>query len=111
MVLVEGSKVKRGDFILEIQPFAANMVEQLNGQLQDLKVKEGTLDFKAEAQLQMVQGFTEARDFAVSAAEEMVKAAQAKLDSKLELLRGYKAKQVTSQTKLRSPSWSSTARP
>ena len=92
--LVEGSKVKRGDFILEIQPFAANMVDQLNGQLQDLKIKGGTLDFKAQAQLEMVKGYTEARDFAVSAAEEMVKAAQAKLDSKLELLRGYKAKEI-----------------
>ena len=31
--LVEGTVVKKGDFILEIQPFAANQVEQITGQL------------------------------------------------------------------------------
>ena len=92
--LVEGSIVKRGQVILEIQPFAANKVEQLNGQFRDLKTKEQTLAFKADAQLQMVGGFTEARDFAVSAAEAMVEAAQAKLESKQELLPGYRAKQL-----------------
>lgn len=91
--LVEGSTVKRGDFILEIQPFAANKVEQLRGQLNDLKTKEGSLAVKAEAQLQMVAGYTEARDFAVSAAEAMVEAAKAKLESKEQLLPGYDAKQ------------------
>ena len=92
--LFEGSKVKKGDFILQIQPFAANMVTQLNGQMRDLEIKEETLKFKADAQDQMITGFTEARDFAVSAATEMVKSAQAKLDSKRELLPGYEAKKL-----------------
>ena len=106
--LVEGSQVKRGDFILEIQPFAANMVQQLEGQMQDLKIKEETLKFKADAQQQMVEGYIEARDFAVSAAEEMVKAAQAKIDSKQELLPGYRAKQL--QAKLNYDRQASLAR-
>lgn len=92
-ILVEGSEVKKGDVILTIQPFAANKVEQLKGQLKELKIKEGTLAFKAEAQLQLVEGYTEAKDFAVSAAEAMVEAAKAKLESKQELLPGYDAKQ------------------
>ena len=29
--MVEGTKVEQGDFIVEIQPNAANLVEQLNG--------------------------------------------------------------------------------
>ncbi len=96
--LAEGSQVKQGDFILEIQPFAANMVQQLQGQLQDLKTKEETFKVKSEAYQQNVQGFTEARDFAVSAALQMVEAAEAKLESKQRLTQGYDAKQL--QTKL-----------
>ena len=70
--LVEGSAVKKGDFILEIQPFAANMVQQLNGQLANLRTKEETANVKAGAYRQNVEGFTEAAEFAVSAAEQMV---------------------------------------
>ena len=92
--LVEGSKVKRGDFILKIQPFSANMVEQLNGQLQDLRTKGDTFTVKAEAYLQNIEGFTEARDFAVSAANQMVESAKAKLEGKQRLLQGYVAKEL-----------------
>lgn len=92
--LVEGSVVRKGDFILEIQPFAANMVQQLNGQLTELKTKEETANVKAEAYRQNVEGFTEAADFAVSAAQQMVEAAQAKLESKQQLIAGYEAKEL-----------------
>ncbi len=91
--LVEGSVVRKGDFIVEIQPFAANMVAQLRGQLQELKTKEETAQVKAEAYAQNVEGFTEARDFAVSAAAQMVESAEAKLESKQRLVSGYTAKQ------------------
>ena len=92
--LVEGSKVKKGDFILKIQPFAANMVDQLNGQLRDLKAKEETFVVKSDVYQQNIADFTDARDFAVSAADQMVESAKAKLESKQRLLRGYEAKQL-----------------
>ena len=92
--LVEGSVVSKGDFLLEIQPFAANMIEQLNGQLKELKTKEETANVKAEAYAQNVSGFTEARDFAISAATEMVAAAKAKLDSKQKQISAYEAKEL-----------------
>ena len=47
--LVEGAKVKKGDFILEIQPTAANLVEQLKAQLQDLKTKLATARRKSRS--------------------------------------------------------------
>jgi len=92
--LVEGSQVKKGDFILQIQPFAANMVQQLNGQLSELKTKEETANVKAGAYRQNVEGFTEAAEFTVSAAEQMVEAAQAKLESKQQLVAAYAAKEL-----------------
>ncbi len=92
--LVEGSVVKKGDFILQIQPFAANMVQQLKGQLSELKIKEETANVKAEAYRQNVNGFTEALEFTVSAAGQMVDAAQAKLESKRRLIPGYTAKEL-----------------
>ncbi len=95
--LVEGSVVNRGDFLVEIQPFAADMVEQLNGQLAELKVKEATANVKAEAYSQNVDGFTEARDFAISAAEEMIAAAKAKLESKQKQISAFDAKELQSR--------------
>ena len=92
--LVEGTVVKKGEFILEIQPFAANKVEQLNGQLRELKTKEETSKVKAEAYAQNVQGFTEALEFAMSAAKEMVSAAEAKLESKQKQISAYEAKEL-----------------
>ncbi len=91
--LVEGSQVKKGDFILEIQPFAANLVDQLNGQLAELKTKLETANVKAEAYAQNVQGFTEALEFTVSAAKQLIDSAKAKLDSKQRLVAGYAAKE------------------
>ena len=92
--LVEGTGVKKGDFILEIQPFAANQVEQIKGQLRDLKTKEETANVKAEAYSQNVQGFSEALEFAMSAAREMVSSAKAKLESKQRQVSAYKAKEL-----------------
>ena len=47
--LVEGSQVKQGEFILEIAPAAANMQQQLEGQLADLQEKLRTAKAKTEA--------------------------------------------------------------
>lgn len=96
--VVEGSRVNQGDFILELQPYAANLVEQKQSQLTDLATKLETAQAKADVYGQNVLDYTDARDFAVKAAEELVQAAQAKLDAKQELLAGYEAKEL--QTRL-----------
>ena len=91
--LVEGAKVKKGDFILEIQPTAANLVEQVSAQLQDLKTKLATAQTKVEVYQQNIEDFGAARDFAVQAAQEMVAGAEAKLLAKQGVVPGYEAKE------------------
>jgi hypothetical protein len=90
--LVDGSEIKKGQFILELQPFAANMAEQLEGQLSDLNAKLGTANKKVEAYQKNVLDYTEARDFAVKSANDMVSAAEAKLASKQKEVPGYESK-------------------
>ena len=92
--LVEGSKVKKDEFILELQPFAPNMVDQLNGQLRELNTKLDTANVKAEAYGLNIEAFTDARDSAVEAAKQMVSAARSNLDSKQKLVSAYKAKEL-----------------
>jgi multidrug resistance efflux pump len=92
--LVEGAVVKRGQFILEIEPSAANLVEQLQAQLKDLRAKLDSSNSKAEIYAANVRDFGEVRNFAISAAEEMVQAAKAKLDAKQKLVPGYEAKEL-----------------
>lgn len=92
--LVEGAVVKKGDFLIQVQPFAANMLEQLNGQVTELNTQLETAKIKADAYLQNVNGFTEAGEFAVSAAKEMVSAAKAKLQSKENQVSAYQAKEL-----------------
>jgi multidrug resistance efflux pump len=91
--LVEGGWVRQGDFILEIQPTAQNLAEQLNAQLRDLAVKLGTAQAKIEVYQQNMKDFAAARDAAVAAAQEMIKAAEAKLQAKLGVIPGYEAKE------------------
>ncbi len=92
--IVEGAKVTKGQFLMEIKPFAANMLEQLNGQLRELKTKEETANVKAEAYGQNVEGFAEAKEFTISAANEMIEAAKAKLQSKENQISAYRAKEL-----------------
>lgn len=91
--LVEGGWVEQGDFILEIQPTAANLVDQLNAQLMHLSVKRATAEAKVEVYQQNIKDFEAARDSAVAAAHEMVKAAEAKLQARLGVIPGYEAKE------------------
>ncbi len=91
--LVEGTVVKKGDFILEIQPFAANMADQLNGQLTELSTKEKAANDKADVYGQMVVGYSEALESGVNMATEMVSAAGAKLESKQKQVTAYEAKE------------------
>ena len=90
--IVEGSKVRKGQIILEIQPFALNKMEQLKAQIRELKTKEETAIAKMEAYANNVTGFSEAGEFAVSAAKELVAASEAELKSKQKLISGYEAK-------------------
>lgn len=96
--LREGSQVKQGDFILEIGPAAANMREQLEAQLGDLTEKLRTAKAKADAYAQNMQDYAEARDFAVNAADELVKAAEAKVRGKKDLIAAYKSKEWQART-------------
>lgn len=90
--LVEGSKVKKDQFILEIRPFAPNQVAQLKAQLTELKFKERTALDKAESYGENVIGYGEALGFAVQAANELVDSAKAKLKSKIDSVKAYEAK-------------------
>lgn len=92
--LREGDFVKQGMVILELQPAAANMVEQMNFQLADLRAKLNSAVIKAEVYQRNIKDFTDARDYGVRAAEEMVEMAQAKLQAKQTLLPGYDAKEL-----------------
>ena len=96
--LVEGSRIKQGDFIVEIGPAAANLNEQLEGQLADLKEKRRTAQAKAEAYEQNMQDYAEARDFAVSAADELVTAAEAMVQAKQDLIAAYQSKEWQTRT-------------
>ena len=92
--LIEGSKVKQGELLLEIQPLAANQVEQLEASLRELETQAETAAIQATAYAKNIEGFQEARDYAVSAAEEMVSAAEKKLESKESQRAAYKAKEL-----------------
>ncbi len=92
--LREGMRVNEGDFILEIQPAAANLSDQLKSQLQDLKSKLTTANVKADVYAENVVDFQAAQEAAVDAADEMIDAAKAKWDAESELLPGYKAKEL-----------------
>ena len=92
--LVEGSEVKKGDFILEIQPVAASRKAQLKAQLRDLQGQLDSANAKTAAYEQQENGFTEAAEYTVKAAKEMVKSAQDKLDSKTKLVPAYTAKEL-----------------
>ncbi len=71
---------------------AANLVEQLQAQMQELEAKLQTEVVKAEVYDRNVVDLEAARDAAVSAADQMIEAAKAKWDAKIKLVPGYEAK-------------------
>ncbi len=95
--LFEGSRIKKGDPLLTIQPSAANMEEQLTGSADDLAQKLAATEQLIEVYLANIEGYESARDFAVLAAEEAVAAAEAKLRGKTEEVAGYEAKVLQAQ--------------
>lgn len=90
--LVEGARVKEGDFIVEIEPNAKNLVDQLQLSVRDLDAKIATAETKAEVYGRNIVDFEEAKTAAVAAAVELIAAAKAKWDAKEKLVPGYEAK-------------------
>lgn len=90
--LVEGAFVREGDVLLEIEPTAADLAGQLDGQLTNLQTKLETARIKAQSYGENVIAYTAARDAAIEAAQQNINAAQAKYDAKMQLLPGYEAK-------------------
>jgi multidrug resistance efflux pump len=95
--LREGSRVASGTFIVEIEPQASNLSQQLQSQLQDMDMKLTTSQAKADAYAQNVIAYEAGRDAAVSAADELIQAAKAKWDAKKRLVPGYEAKVLQAQ--------------
>ncbi len=90
--VVEGTRVEQGQFILEVQPNAANLVEQKKAQMLDLQAKLATEQIKQDVYGRNVVDYTDARDYAVAAAQQLVEAAEAKVSAKQNLVPGYEAK-------------------
>ncbi|HMP78318.1 MAG TPA: HlyD family efflux transporter periplasmic adaptor subunit [Pirellulaceae bacterium] len=91
--LREGDFVRKDEVILELQPTAANLADQIRNQMRDLEAKLEAIQVKIEVYGQNVRDFSEARDFAVRAVQEMVEAATANLKSKQQLVPAYEAKE------------------
>ncbi len=92
--LVDGVQVREGDYLLEIQPFAGDIVQQIQAQIHELNTKEDTAKAKSEAYAQNIIGFTEAREYTVKAATELIESTKAKLESKRKLIPAYTAKEL-----------------
>jgi len=92
--LREGMRVEEGDFILEIEPAAANLKDLLNSQIRDYEAKMATLEAKAEVYAQNIIDFQAAKTAAVDAADELVLAAESKLNSEKQLVPAYVAKEL-----------------
>lgn len=102
----EGAVVEKGDLILRIEPFADNLMEQMEGQRKELEGKlKATNEKIATYELSVIQAEL-ARDAAISSAEQMVESAKAKLQEQREEVTGYEAKieqltlNLTRQSKL-----------
>jgi multidrug resistance efflux pump len=91
--LREGSRVSRGEVILEMEPSSANLRQHLEGQAQSLKTKLDTAQAKEAVYRQNIMDFQEAQIAAVQAAEELIAAANDKLEAERQLLSGYSAKE------------------
>lgn len=92
--LREGMRVEKGDFILSLEPYAANLRDQLDAQKLNLTTKLATANAKRDVYAQNEIDFEAAKVAAVSAAEQLIEAAKAEWDSQSELKSGYVAKEL-----------------
>jgi len=95
--LMEGSRVKKGDRLLTIQPTAENLEDQLQRSLDDLRNKLQATERIVGVYKTNIDGYASARDSAVLAANEALAASEAKLQGKIEEVVGYQAKVLQSQ--------------
>ncbi len=95
-----GVRVSQGDFLLEINPTAADWNKQLQEQHANLQEKLRTWQAKADAYSRNADDYVEARDFSVAAAEELVKAAKAKYESRVHAMEVLKAEAEREQLEL-----------
>lgn len=95
--LTEGAAVRQGDVLMEIQPLAAGLAATLEQQIRDFEAKLTNTDKKIQLYEEMVGSLIEARDFAVGAAEAMVRAAEAKLRAKQQTVPAYASKELQTQ--------------
>ncbi|MEZ6095845.1 MAG: HlyD family efflux transporter periplasmic adaptor subunit [Pirellulaceae bacterium] len=92
--LVEGTVVRKGDFLLELQPDAADLKERLEAQVAQLETKEQAALRKVDVYRDVVTAFEEAAAFTVKSAEDLLESAIRKVSSKTELIRSYEAKEL-----------------
>jgi multidrug resistance efflux pump len=98
MGLKEGSYVEKGQFLLEISPFAANERSQLEEQSNQVNFKLAADRNKKLATMRMVNSYERALEFTVSSANEMIKMAEAKLKAKEELIPKYETEEWQART-------------
>lgn len=90
--LQDGVEVKEGQVLMVLEPFSPDEVQQLKNQVNNLKAK---LDLEEQSVVffeQNILTFTEVGKSAVSAAEQMLESARAKLESKRNEVLGYETK-------------------
>ena len=98
--LVDGSMVKKDQFIVEIEPFAKDLVATLRSQKRDLQAKLDSANNQKEIYARQVEDFESARDLAVESAQLMVESTKEKLQSKISLRPGYKEKVIQAVSNL-----------
>lgn len=94
--LAEGTQVKKGETLFQIEPLAGEMDRQTEvhkAQLATLKAEEQAAKAEFEAYGQSVAGFTEAMGFAIAAAKAKVSSAKEKLHSKQSQVAAFRAKE------------------
>ena len=93
-----GKKVRKGDFLVEIDPAASATSERLNAQLTQLKLSLESTLAELAAYNDNSQALKQAMDFANKAAVSLAEAAEAKWKQKRELLSSYEAKTVQAKS-------------
>ncbi len=95
---VEGSAVKRGEVLVEIERNRAQQVAALEASAKDLEAKLATAKAMVDAHGENIVDLEAAKVAAVAAADELIDAAKAKWDAKQHLVAGFEAKEL--QTRL-----------
>lgn len=95
--IVEGARVKKDDFILEIRDNDASRSQRLTDQMANTQEKIRLLKTKAETYGRQVEDLTEAKKMLIQAGEELIEAAKQKISAEEQGLRAARAGEV--QTK------------